>query len=110
MTLMDHLIPARIWFNLGYGEISIVMSAVSMGMSFVTLLTVKGINVPLWLIGVIGMAVMIVAVTIGYFYQRYNITGRMNSHFNRTMNPEINDIHQDLKLIKKQLGIPEVKK
>ena len=49
-------------------------------------------------------------VSIGYFYQKYNITGRMNSHFNRTMNPEINDIHQDIKLIKKQLGIPEVKR
>ena len=55
-------------------------------------------------------AVLVVAVSIGYFYQKYNITGRMNSHFNRTMNPEINDIHQDIKLIKKQLGIPEVKR
>ena len=105
MTTVDTLIPYYYWFKSGFGEISLPMALVNLAMLITTLLTVKGIYIPLWVIPVIAVFVIGGCVFVGWFMQTYEINSRINSLVNQKQNPEIKSMHDDMKLIKKHLGL-----
>jgi hypothetical protein len=109
MTLADRLVPYYFWFDYGFGRTSVVMGLFSFGMSLVTMITVKGIYVPLWAIGFVAGALILFCTGVGYFFERYKIMNRITSHSNRNTNPEIDGICKDIELIKAKLGIEEQK-
>jgi hypothetical protein len=114
MTLVDKLIPYYVRFQWGYSYVSLVMTLVGFAVSIITMLTVKGIYVPLWAIGLIGSGIMLFCSALGTFTEKKDIQNRITSHSNQNANPEFQDIFRkvtktrdDVELIKKHLGIQD---
>ena len=103
MTLTDSLIPYYVRFQWGYGYISLLLALASFGMSIITMITVKGIYIPLWLIPVVGCLVILLCVGIGYFCEKFDIQNRMSSHSNKTSNPEFKKLCEDIEMIKRKV-------
>ena len=111
-TLVDKAIPYWVWFILGFGCLSVIFSMGNYAINFITLLTVKGIYIPLW--AIMGLIVVMIGICmfVGWVFETYQIWDRITSHQNRNMNPEIRGIYdkvtsleKDIKEIKKALGI-----
>ena len=103
MTLTDNLIPYWYWLKCGLAEISLPMSIVNFLMIVILMFSTKGIDITMYAIPFV-CAVMIAGLTfIGWFGQHYEIYGRINSLINLEMNPEMKQISDDVKLIKKML-------
>lgn len=105
MTLVDKLIPQYVRFQWGYGYVSLLMALISFGMSLVTMLTVKGIDIPAWTLLIIGGLVVMGCTMVGYCFEKQDIQNRITSHANKTANPEFKQVCKDIALIKKHLGI-----
>lgn len=105
MTLTDILIPVYYWFKSGFGEISVPIAFVNMAILIVTILTVKGFFITMWLIPIIGLTAVMICILVGWFFQHYAITSRTATMINQKMNPEIKQISDDIKLMKKQMGL-----
>jgi hypothetical protein len=103
MTLTDRLVPFYVWFVLGFGIIAILIGIVNFGMNVVTMFTVKGIYMPFWIIPIAVAALIGICTGIGYFFERYDIWNRIISHQNQRMNPEIRQMAEDIKEIKRLL-------
>lgn len=82
-----------------------VIGIANFGMLAVTLITVKGIYIPLWLIPAIGISVVGGCIWIGWFFIRYDIQNRITEYLNANSNPQINQIQSDLNAIKERLEI-----
>lgn len=103
MTLTDNLIPYWYWLKCGLAEISLPMSIVNFLMIVILMFSTKGIDITMYAIPIV-CAVMIAGLTfIGWFGQHYGIYGRINTLINQKMNPEMKQISDDVKLIKKML-------
>jgi hypothetical protein len=100
------LIPLWAWFVYGFGVISILIGIVNFGMILVAVITVKGISVPLWVIPVVSVFMIALCTATGYLFLRYNIWNRVTSYQNQQTNPEIKELCQNVKDIKKHLGMP----
>jgi hypothetical protein len=103
MTTTDYLIPYYVWFTYGFGVISILMGIMNFGMLAITLITVKGIYIPLWMIPVVAGVMVIICVCVGRFFEKYGIWDRVTSHQNKNANPESVQICRDVAIIKKML-------
>ena len=103
MTTADRLIPFWVRFQWGFGYISILMGLVSFGMSIVTMITVKGIYIPLWTIPIVATMVLALCTMIGYYFEKYDIQNRISSHSNQNANPEFVQMIRDIKEIKEML-------
>jgi uncharacterized membrane protein AbrB (regulator of aidB expression) len=103
MTLVDRCIPFYVWFLIGFGIISMIMGIVNFGMIGLTLLTVKGISVPSFVIVIITLLVVLFCISIGYTFQRYSILDRITNYQNDKYNPQVRLILSELSEIKKKL-------
>jgi cell division protein FtsW (lipid II flippase) len=79
----------------------------SFGMSLVTMLTVKGIYISLWMLLLIGVGVVVFCTGLGYYFEKKDIQNRITSHVNNNANPEVTKMCKDIVLIKKKLGISD---
>jgi hypothetical protein len=102
-TITDRLIPYYVWFLYGFGLISVFITVVNFGANQVTMITVKGIFVPLWMVPVVGITIIIFCIVLGYYFEKYHVWNRITSHQNQNMNPEIKQLSDDVKAIKKML-------
>jgi len=102
-TLTDKLVPVYVWFLYGFGLVSIIISIINFGANQVTMITVKGIYVPLWMVPIVGVSLIVICVMIGYNFEKYQVWNRITSHQNQNMNPEIKQLSADVKEIKKML-------
>jgi hypothetical protein len=102
-TSTDKLIPYYVWFIYGFSTISIFMGIINFGMVMITTITVKGIFVPIWMVPVIGCLLGIICISVGHYFEKYSISNRISSHQNQNMNPEIKQLSDDVKEIKKML-------
>ena len=107
MTFVDKLIPQYVRFQWGYGYVSLALALISFGMSLVTMLTVKGIYISLWMLLLIGVGVVVFCTGLGYYFEKKDIQNRITSHVNNNANPEVTKICKDIVSIKKKLGISE---
>lgn len=98
--MKETFIPLYVWFGVGYGVISLFMAVVNFGMLAITLLTVKGINVPSWSLVIFAVIVSLICITIGYLFIKYNIGNRIVEYQNQNMNPQIKQISDDVKWLK----------
>ena len=73
------------------------MGLISFGMALITMITVKGIYVPLWIIPIAGFAIVVMYIIIGWIFEHYDIWSRINSHYNQRQNPEIKQMSEDIK-------------
>jgi len=105
LTIVDKLIPQYVRFLWGYGYVSLVLAMTSFGMAMVTMLTVKGIYIPLWALVGIGALVVGFCTFVGYISETRNIQNRITSHANTNANPEIQRLCRDIDAIKKKLEI-----
>lgn len=103
MTIADNLIPYYVRFLWGFGYLSVIMSLVSFGMSLVTMITVKGFYMPLWLIPVVAILVVGLCTAIGVYAEKFDVQNRIGSHINKKANPELTDMAKDIVEIKKLL-------
>lgn len=104
-TFTDWLIPQFVRFQWGYGYISLALAIMSFGMSIVTMLTVKGIYISLWMLCGIAIAGAIVCFLLGYFCEKYDIMNRIATHINTTANPEIKKMYEDVQWIKQRMEL-----
>jgi hypothetical protein len=103
MTIVDRCIPLYVWFAAAFGPLSMVIGVVNFGMLFVTLITVKGIYIPSWMITVFALSIMIFCVVMGFVMERYDIMNRILHHQNLNQNPQMKQISEDVAEIKKLL-------
>jgi cell division protein FtsW (lipid II flippase) len=111
---VNKLIPYYVWFFYGFAIVSVVMGIVNFGMVAVTMLTVKGIDIPSWSIILVVLVMVISCTAMGYFFDKNKIWNRVTSYQNQNTNPEIaqmfgslKDLSNDIKSIKIKLGIEE---
>ena len=104
MTAVDHIIPWATRFIWGFTYFSMVLGIISFGINLVTMLTVKGFEIPVWSIPIIVTIMMLFLTVFGWVCEKYNIIGRIIGHQNRNMNNEFNTMMHDIKDIKKHLG------
>jgi uncharacterized membrane protein AbrB (regulator of aidB expression) len=109
VTITDKLIPVYVWFTYGFGTVQLPMGIVNLVLIITTLITVKGIYVPIWILPVVVVVVAAGCILLGYWFTKYGIWNRTTSYTNQNANPEIAKIHADIQLIKRHLGIPEDK-
>jgi len=100
MTLTDWIIPQFVRFQWGYGYISLGLAILSFGMSIVTMLTVKGIYISMWMLMLVGVIGLIGCLVLGYFCERFDIQNRIASHTNNAANPEFKRLCEDTKWIR----------
>jgi len=103
MTLVDKLIPQYVRFTWGYSYINLVIAITSFGLNIITVVTVKGIYMPLWILPFIGVAIVICGGMIGYYFEKKGVINRMVSHSNKNANPEFLQLCKDVKEIKDKL-------
>jgi len=103
MTFTDWLIPQFVRFQWGYGYISLGLAILSFGMSIVTMLTVKGIYVSMWMLIMVGLAGLAMCLILGYLCEKYDIQNRIASHTNNAANPEFKKLCEDVAWMKKRV-------
>lgn len=102
-TFTDWLIPQFVRFQWGYGYISLGLAILSFGMSIVTMLTVKGIYISLWMLCGIGIAGLLACLALGYICEKYDVMNRITSHANIAANPEIKKMYEDVRWIRHRM-------
>jgi len=103
MTLADKLIPQYVRFTWGYSYINLVIAITSFGLNIITVVTVKGIYMPLWILPIIGVTIIIIGGLIGFYFEKKGVINRINSHANQNANPEFLRLCKDVKEIKDRL-------
>jgi len=103
MTLADKLIPQYVRFTWGYNYVNLVIALVSFGINIITVATVKGIYMPLWILPIIGVIIVLFCAALGYYFEKKDIIKRMVSHSNKNANPEFVQLCKDVKEIKGKL-------
>jgi hypothetical protein len=101
-----------IWFTQGWAVASIFLSMGNTGMAFITMLTVKGIYVPLWVIVFFVLCICVGVLLIGYKWYKSNIQAEVQSYSNNNANPEwnehtvqANEDHELLLKIAEKIGV-----
>ena len=102
------IVKLWVWFQTGYTPASIVLAIGNMGMLLITLLTVKGIYIPLWMICVIGGLIASGCIVLGHFWFTRNVQKGVQSYMNKNGNPEFKHLCDEVTEIKRLLQ--EVKK
>jgi hypothetical protein len=107
MTLADKLIYYQFRFEYGISKVGIYVAIINLGLLIVANLTLKGIFFPIWGIIPIAIILVIVFTIAGDFLIKYNVAGRLTSHFNKTTNPEFVVMMEQVNRIENALGIGE---
>ena len=97
MTFTDTIIPYYYWFKSGFGEISLPMGLINLALLIVTMMTVKGIYIPMWIIPIIAVVVIIGCTFVGWFFQHYEINGRIATLVIQKQNPELDQLCKGVK-------------
>lgn len=108
-TFTDRIIPFYVWFLYGFGIISVFMAIINFGANLVTMITVKGIFVPVSAIPLVGGILLALCILIGHYFEKYSIWNRITSHQNQNMNPEIRQVSADVQETKKIQGETDLK-
>jgi hypothetical protein len=116
MSRIDKLIPVYVWLTYGFGTAQLPMSIVGYVSAVASALILMGFIIPLIDIVKMVILVMIFCTVLGGLLTKYKFWERTTSYINQNANPEIKKIHtdiqnmnNDLKIIKKHLGVPEDK-
>lgn len=103
ITPTDRIIPFYVRFMWGFGYISVLIGLINFGMNLITMVTVKEIYIPLWVIPIVGGIIILGCTYIGWYFEKYNIQNRITSHLNQAANPEFTQLCKDVKEIKNKL-------
>ena len=79
---------------------------INYGMNLVTVVTVKGLFIPLWAVPLIVLVGILICIAVGYYFEKYSVWNRITSYANKGSNPEVAKINQmavDIQEIKKML-------
>jgi phosphate/sulfate permease len=106
MTFADFLIHQQFRFEIGTGKIGYYVSLLSLGIAITTLLTVKGIFVPLWAIVPLAIVMVIGIVIFGYYLERKDVIARLNTHMNMA-NPLFLELVESVDRIEKKIDTLE---
>lgn len=79
-------------FVWGFGILAVWIGLLNFGMAIVTMVTVKGVYIPLWAIPAVAIGVLVFCTLIGHYFEKWDIWNRMTSHGNKAANPEISEI------------------
>ncbi len=101
MTIIDRIIPIYVWFGWGFSTLGVFFSMINFGVAIITMITVKGIYVPLWMIPVIGVFIIALCTVTGYIAEKYAVWNRITSHMNQNANPEIKQLCADVAELRK---------
>ena len=107
MSIADRLIPLYVRGTYGLAVFSFFMSMINIGAVVMTLLTVKGYDIPLWMLSVLAVALTLFFFAFGWVMEKYDIANRIQSHANTRMNPEIKRMCEDIKEIRRILESKE---
>jgi len=88
-TQMAFIARNKLRFFTGFGIISVFMGIVSFGMALVTMVTVKGIYIPAWVIIIVGGGLVAGCWYFGYWYEMTKMWEKEISHTNKNINPEM---------------------
>jgi uncharacterized membrane protein (DUF106 family) len=102
---IDIVIPFYVWFVLGFGIISVLIGIINFSVNLVTMLTVKGIFIPVWAIIILAVIMVGFCVLVGYIFEKYKLWDKINSHQNQNMNPEIRAAAKYGKKVDKEMQI-----
>lgn len=103
MTVVDKLIPLYYWFKTGFGETSIPLALVNFTTIVFVALTQRGIEISLLTIPLIASGIMVGVVFIGWFMEKYDVNSRLATHAITKQNPMLNEMYDDIKVIKYKL-------
>jgi uncharacterized membrane protein YidH (DUF202 family) len=101
MTIIDKTIPFYVWFATAFGLISMVIGIANFAMLFVTLITVKGYDIPAIAIPAITIVLLGGCIALGFVMERYNFQNRVYRHVNTNQNPQMKQISEDVSEIKR---------
>jgi len=87
-TITDKMIPYYVRFLWGFGYLGVFIGLVNFGVNIITMITVKGFYVPLWVIPIVGAVLILFCTGIGYYFEKHDVQNRIISHANRNANPE----------------------
>ncbi len=102
---IDTYAKYRVWFNIGFADMSLPIAIISCAGSLAAVLLLKGISAPFILIGIGVVVVILLCIWWGKFCEKHNIPKRINSRVNQMQNKEVMEIHDDVKKIMKKLGV-----
>jgi phosphate/sulfate permease len=102
MTLADFIIHQQFRFEMGTGKIGYYISLLSLGVAITTLLTVKGIFVPIWAIVPLAVAMVLGIVIFGYYLEQKDVIARLNTHMNQN-NPQFLELVKAIDRIENKL-------
>lgn len=80
-----------VWFTQGWAVASILLSIGNTGMSLITMLTVKGIYIPLWAIIFFVSCVCAGILLLGHYWYKSRMQAEVQSYLNYNGNPEWNE-------------------
>jgi len=103
MNLRKRFARLWVWFTQGWAVSSIFISIGNTGMMLITMLTVKGIYIPLWMIVIFVGFVILGILGLGYKWFRLNVQADVQSYLNTDANPEWNEKCRQLDRIEKML-------
>jgi hypothetical protein len=106
-STIDKIVPAYVWFVYGFGTVQLPLGIVSLVVTITTLITVKGIYIPMWMLPVSVLIITVFCTILGYLMTKHGIWNKTTSYANRAANPEISRMCKDLEMIKEHLGIKE---
>jgi hypothetical protein len=103
--IINKYVPVQLWFEFGFNKLSLLMAAFNTGMLVITMITVKGIYIPLWMLPIAVTLLILTCIIVGYYFDRWGIWKELISRQNRYMNPEFVKLCEDVEKIKKKLEI-----
>lgn len=103
MTLVDKLIHQQFRFELGMAKLGFYVALLNLMITLTTLLTVKGIFVPIWLMVPFTGFLILFLLVFGYYLETYNVIARLNSHMNRKGNPEFVTLIETIDRMEKKI-------
>jgi len=103
MTFVDKLILIQFRFELGMSKVGYYVTLFTFGMMITTMLTVKGIYVPVWAIVPIALTMLVGLFIFGTYLDIYNVIARINSHMNQRGNPEFATLIETVDRLEKKI-------
>lgn len=98
-------IKSYTWFLWGFQTVSVIFALTNFGMLLVTLLTVKGIYVPVLVIIPAVILLVMICIFTGYLLIRFSVQQRAQSYNNMNANPEIRELTELVRKIAEKVNV-----
>jgi membrane-bound ClpP family serine protease len=105
------------WTTFGVGTVGLVMGILGLCLNAANYLILKGIAVPMPVVGIVFIIGVLICIAIGWAWEHYKFWEAVNTRSQKVQNKEFiimyNQIHEntdDIKKLMKHFGIEEEKK